>query len=57
MKLADMTNTDGSGCAPSTTPQLGKPKRATLREVVRERRKAVNKTRDSAPEEPWARGT
>lgn len=56
MKLADMTNTDGSGCAPSTTPQTQK-KRVTLREVAKARRKAVNRTPDSSPETPWTGGT
>lgn len=56
MKLADMTNTDGSGCAPSTTPQTQR-KKLTLREVVKARRKAANKTPDSAPETPWTTGT
>lgn len=51
MKLADMTNTDGSGCAPSTTPQTQK-KRITLREVAKARRKATG-----APETPWNTGT
>lgn len=54
MKLADMTNTDGSGCAPSTTPA---GRRLKLREVVKERRKMINKTPDSPPETPWNRGT
>jgi hypothetical protein len=52
VKLADMTNTDGSGCAPSTTPQIQK-KRQTLREVAKARRKAA----DGKPETPWNRGT
>jgi len=51
-----MTNTDGSGWAPSTTPQTQK-KRVTLREVAKARRKATNKTPDSAPETPWSPGT
>jgi len=56
MKLADMTNTDGSGWAPSTTPQTQR-KRLTLREVVKARRKAVSKAATGVPETPWNRGT
>ncbi len=56
MKLADVTNTDGSGCAPSTTPQIQK-KKITLGEAVKARRRAAGMSSADTSETPWTSGT